>query len=244
MEQDDLTTYGGRLTHLFKLLEYSNATEFAKGIRLTQPENLLRIIRKPDSKPGTDLLEKIAAKHPNISVNWVLTGSGLIKIPQNSYIENSLSDGFRSRSAGEPLQEYLMRLKDVKLVPLLNVGTIKALISMNDLKEGEAVSHYVIPDFIAVDYLFRLTDDSMLPRYNKGDLVACELFDKNATVIPWGKKFLISSKRAGVFFRRVKPGKDANHFQLVSDNFEYDPIQMPLAEIEQMARVHGGVILE
>ena len=84
---------------------------------------------------------------------------------------------------------------------------------------------YNIPEFknIGVEFLVRIGDDSMCPKYSSGNILACKKIQKqNITFFQWGKVYVIDSVQ-GQLIKRIFEHEDNKKVWLVSDNFEKYP---------------------
>lgn len=110
------------------------------------------------------------------------------------------------------------------------------------IEEKDIKGMYVIPDFTKVDFMIRVKGNSMYPKYNSGDVVACRVL-KERRFIQWNKVHIIATKEQGILIKRLKKGPDG-HLTAVSENKEYEPFDVPLADIDGIAIVVGVIRLE
>lgn len=93
---------------------------------------------------------------------------------------------------------------------------------------------------IKADFVIPISGDSMEPKYYSGDFVACQRIDSIDAFFQWGKVYVIDTSQ-GVLLKKVKKSPNKNHIILISENSEYDPIEVPLAEIYHIALVKALV---
>jgi transcriptional regulator with XRE-family HTH domain len=80
------------LQRLRKFIKKNNLSikNFAENVDST--ESTFNTMFQRESNPGTELLIKILAKYPNLSINWLLNGIGEMEIENNPEIgKNALS---------------------------------------------------------------------------------------------------------------------------------------------------------
>lgn len=113
------------------------------------------------------------------------------------------------------------------------------------IRENDVLEYYVIPKFryLGVDFMIELTGDSMMPRLYPGDIIACSIIH-NSNFIQWNKPHLLATREQGLIVKRLRKSSDSNCLLAVSDNHEYDPIDIPKDEILGIARVVGVIHLE
>ena len=103
---------------------------------------------------------------------------------------------------------------------------------------------YTVNEFNSADFLIRVKGDSMYPKYNGGDILACKRIEE-ITFWQWNKIYAICTKNQGILIKRVKEYKGNPAFiTLVSENPEYSPFEIHEDEIVDVALVLGAIILE
>lgn len=129
--------------------------------------------------------------------------------------------------------------KEIPLIP------IEAFAGYGSMAFGDLPieDYYVINDFREADFLIRIKGDSMAPKYNGGDIVACRKI-KELTFFQWNRIYVIYTKSQGVLIKRVMPSEDKNFVTLVSENKSYQPFQIPKSEIIDIALVLGAITLD
>lgn len=102
---------------------------------------------------------------------------------------------------------------------------------------------YHISEFDQADFLIRVKGDSMIPRFNGGDIVACKkIYDR--IFLQWHRIYVVYTKSQGIMIKRVEQSDKDNYIKLVSDNPNYAPFDIPEDEISDIALVMGAVTLE
>lgn len=80
----------------------------------------------------------------------------------------------------------------------------------------------------------------MEPKYFSGDYVACQMVYLSDLFFQWGKVYVIDT-RQGVLLKRVKRGPSKESIMLISENSNYDPVELPITDIYHIALVRGLV---
>ena len=163
-----------------------------------------------------DKVKRISRYYPELNTGWLLTGEGAM-LRGNE--ENSL-DG-------------------IPLIPqeaFAGYGTFQ----YQDLPV-ECV--YKIRELCNASFLLRVSGDSMSPRYNSGDLVAC-IEIRDVTYWQWHRIYAICTKSQGILIKRLERGEDPGTITCVSENPAYDSFTIDRDEIISVALVIGGVVVE
>ncbi len=95
---------------------------------------------------------------------------------------------------------------------------------------------------VKADFAIPVSGDSMTPLYLSGDMVICQFVNLSDMFFQWGKVYVINTDQ-GVLIKKVRPGNSNNSIKLISENPDYDPIELPLSGIYQIALVKGLVRL-
>ncbi len=171
-------------------------------------------------------LETILKSFPEISLDWLVTGSGPML----------RSDLPAAHPATEPGAG----------IPLIPIEAVAGL--PTDDPVGTRFidcAHYIIPDFanLNVEYMIRVSGSSMYPKYSNGDILACRRVH-DVLFFQWGKIYVIDSSQ-GALVKRVFQDEDPDRILLVSDNREhYPPFSIPKSDIRSLSIVVGVIRLE
>ena len=101
---------------------------------------------------------------------------------------------------------------------------------------------YTVPKFERADFLITVSGDSMFPKFQSGDIVACRRVPLGS-FFQWHRVYVIDSEQ-GVLIKRVERGSGEDSVTLVSDNREYPPIELKREEIYSLALVVGLIRAE
>ena len=179
-------------------------------------------------------LELFLKSYTNVSAEWLITGRE--KYDSLDVLQESQEFyGVVSREKG------IVGRKPIPLIPAdALAGWGEGEVS---IKEEDIQDRYIIPDFVDVDFMIRVTGSSMVPEYNSGDVVACRMIQER-TFIQWNKAHVLSTRSQGVIIKRLKKGSDDGRFLAVSANEDYDPFEIPEEDITNIALVVGVIRLE
>lgn len=181
------------------------------------------------SSLSMNTVEKIYSAYPEINPEWLITGEG---------------EMIKSMSTNELNESAAVYNKTEKTIPLISVEAVARLTADSiSISEQDTIANYSIPDFINVDFMIRINESSMSPKYNSGDIVACRIINQE-TFIQWNKVHVIATKEQGVLVKRLKKGKDNKFLLAISDNKNYDSFEIPKDEIVNIALITGVIRLE
>lgn len=175
---------------------------------------------------GTDIQSKwiqaVVENYPRYSPRWLLTGEGEMLKSDTDTFYASTSD----TSTGIPL---------IPAKAMAGFLTGEVIINEADCERID------IPG-VKADFAIPVSGDSMTPLYLSGDMVICQFVNLSDMFFQWGKVYVINTDQ-GVLIKKVRPGNSGNSIKLISENPDYDPIDLPLSDIYQIALVKGLVRL-
>lgn len=213
-----------------KILSRINKIAENEGLKLSAIEASIGASRGVLSKAiknGTDVSSKwvslICENFPKYSPQWVLTGEGPMLKGDSNY----------SSHTSKPLPPAGIPLIPAKAMAGFFTGEV-----IIDESECERIN---IPG-VKADFAIPVSGDSMTPLYQSGDMVICQFVNLSDMFFQWGKVYVINTSQ-GVLIKKVRPGEFKNTIKLVSENNNYDPINLPLSDIYQIALVKGLVRL-
>lgn len=216
-----MKTINDRIRTVAKYYGITSFAKFAKrtGLSHQTASNYLKGKQKPD----IDKLSKIKQSFDDIDANWLLTGEGYMLRAKKTALKSSNDNGI-------PL---------ILSEAFAGFGGGEVSIMEHDIQD-----RYIIPDFSDVDFMIRIKGSSMYPKYASGDVVACRMIT-NSKFIQWNKVHVLSTRTQGVVIKRLKKcDNGAACLLAVSDNAKYDPFEIPMDEIINIALVVGVVRLE
>jgi phage repressor protein C with HTH and peptisase S24 domain len=165
---------------------------------------------------GAEKLQRILGSFPELNQDWLLTGEGEMLLagkPENTDEEEATNDT-RPRLpvtvAAGMLAEY--------------IGGIMA---------HQCEQMPVIRNFPTYDFTMIVKGDSMEPKFEGGDEIACT---RVYSIVEWGKVYLIDTKD-GAFLKRIY--EEGDSLRCVSYNKEYPDFIVPKCEVNGIYRVVG-----
>ena len=204
------TTVKQRLIQYLKLKKIGrNKFESKAGLSIGYISNI-------KSTPGTDKLVKILTAAPDLNKEWLMTGEGpmllTVEAPREQLPAHSTRPRLPVIAAAGPISEYVggIRADMCKQVPLVRS----------------------FPDY---DFTILVKGDSMEPKFEGGDEIACKHVDR---VIEWGREYLVSTND-GAFLKRLYPGTDDRTVRCVSYNPDYPDFIIDKLDILDLYRVVG-----
>ena len=158
---------------------------------------------------GAKALESILRAYPTVNREWLLYGEGsMIKsttptiTQHNTYGHNINTQGPVQIGSTANDAEYA-EVEEITGAPVLPASMYKA--SNTDLLEFVQTARNVgrsgiSVDGIDVDMFIYVRDEALAPRYEKGDLVALQAYEGEATVIP-GRLYAVNTRSNGMQLR-------------------------------------------
>lgn len=199
-----------------------------------------------ESSIGSDKLSKIIDTYSSIDIEWLLTGKGdMLKnetiLPAQNATCTVSSVGKETREIStSQLKKADNSTKGIPLIPLhAMAGALRGEISVLEYE----CEQYVVPAFKGADFLIPVKGNSMNPTYQSGDIVACQRTPMASVFFQWNKPYVLDTAQ-GAIIKRIRPGQDDEHVQIVSDNTDYLPFELHKSEIYAVALVIGIIRLE
>lgn len=177
---------------------------------------------KPGGGISTNTLTKIIVRCPEVNAGWILTGEG----PMTSPAEN--------------VSREVTQLPHT--LPLIPYEAFAGP-GLPTFEDERVEDFYTVSEFKNSDFLIRVKGDSMTPKFNGGDLVACKKVTE-AYFFQWGRVYVIYTNSQGIMIKRVQPSEDDAYIKCVSDNPKYAPFDVPKSDILQVALVNGAITLD
>lgn len=168
---------------------------------------------------GADKLQRILGIFPDINQNWLLTGNGQMLAEKEEKFASS---------------------KGIVL-PLINQVAMAGYNEDNWTSLITQCPLYSIPDIDhSAEFLIPVAGDSMSPKYEAGDLLACKMIHE-VLFFQWGKTYVVDSSQ-GVMVKRVyEDVNNSENILLVSENSNYPPFAIPRSDVRKLALVVGVV---
>lgn len=169
---------------------------------------------------GADKLEGILNAFPELNREWLLNGNG------------------------QMLAEREKQFRDAKkdVLPLIPYPAIGGYTEDNWTALLNDCPLYAIPDIkTPADFLIKVGGDSMNPKYQEGDLLACKMIQE-LLFFQWGKTYVLDTSQ-GVMVKNVyEDTENKENILLVSENKDkYPPFAIPRSDIRKIALVVGSI---
>lgn len=169
--------------------------------------------------PSVDVLAKISSSYPQLDLNWLVSGGG-----------HMLKDDAPKPSA--------------HALPLIPMEAFAGP-GLPNYEDEKIEDFYTVSEFKNCDFLIRVKGDSMVPKYNGGDIVACKKVDMDKVFfLQWNRAYVILTRSQGIMIKRVQPSEKDGYIKCVSDNVRYAPFDVPTDDIVQIALVNGAITLD
>ncbi len=179
------------------------------------------------SSLSMNTVEKIYSTYPELNPEWLITGKGeMIKSKQEAFPITT-----------EP---------NPRSIPLVYQDAVAGFGSGDfSISDQDVKDYYVIPKFKhqRVDFMIEVRGNSMYPKYNSGDVIACAVINEKA-FIQWNKPHIIATKEQGILVKRILSGDTDETLKLKSDNKDYPLFEIPRDEITGIALIVGVIRLE
>lgn len=167
---------------------------------------------------GSDKLEDILNKYPDLNIEWLLTGNG-------NMIKESNKDDM---SITQVTTDY------VYLLPVsAHGGSLSEFVTTVKEKDCERI----ISPIKDADFAITVFGDSMAPEYPNGSQILIKRINESA-FIDWGRAYVLDTCN-GIVVKKIFPSDDKStkKVKCVSVNPEYPPFEVNLRDVYGMYRV-------
>ncbi|EFS33740.1 helix-turn-helix transcriptional regulator [Bacteroides sp. D2] len=197
-----------------------------KGIGQTSFEESSGLSRGAISQKSgfsANSIEKIAIACPDLNLDWLITGNGEI-----------LKSSHTNIIAKAPM-EYGKEQTRPRVPLTAAAGSLSGDSIGVTLEQCEQMP--LIHQIPSYDFTMFIKGDSMSPRFESGDEIACRHIDQSR-FIQWGKVHVLDTTQ-GFVIKRVY--EDGDKIRCVSYNPEYSDFSVPKEDILSMSLVVGVV---
>ena len=183
--------------------------------------------------------DKVFSLCEHINIDWLLTGRGsMLKTDTTPLMGDQDSP---KEEDDRPVAIHTDNPKEG--IPLIPINAMAgAMMGEQTVMEYEC-ERYVVPLFKGAEFLIPVKGSSMYPKYSSGDIVACKRIPMTDIFFQWNKVYVLDTNQ-GALIKRIKKGSDAEHILIVSDNKDYEPFELPIRCINNVAIVIGVIRLE
>ena len=183
--------------------------------------------------------DKVFSLCEHINIDWLLTGRGSML---KSETTPSMSDQDSPKEDDDsPVALHTDNPKEG--IPLIPINAMAGAMMGEQTVMDYECERYVVPLFKGAEFLIQVKGSSMYPKYSSGDVVACKRVPMTDLFFQWGKVYVLDTNQ-GALIKRIKRGSDADHILIVSDNEAYEPFELPLRCVNNVAIVIGVIRLE
>lgn len=218
-----------------------NVSEMARAVNIKQ-STIRDIVGTKQSKPSFETLKAIV-DCPTIKVNtkWLLVGAGNVFDEDKGYFYfefNENKEPVKVEHFEKPPKKATSILQTRPRIPYTAAaGSLTSAVEGITTDQCEQVPRIeIFPDY---DFTIIIKGDSMEPKYEGGDEVACKRID-STSFIQWGKVHVLDTAQ-GILIKRTY--EDGDKIRCVSYNPEYPDFSIDKSEIYSMSLVVGLVRL-
>jgi repressor LexA len=185
---------------------------------------------------GSDKCEKIISHYPDLNAAWLLTGKGDMLVKKKQDVSYSK---FEDNNPKYTVGKEGLPVIPIEAIAGFGKGDIQIL-------ESEISERYLVPLFQkrGAKYLISVGGNSMWPKYNSGDLLACKPLEA-LSFVQWGKSYVLDTEQGAIVKRLFEHPEDKDLLICKSDNAEfYPPFNIHKKSIWNVAMVVGVIRLE
>lgn len=188
-----------------------------------------------------DKLKSIAINYPILDIGWLMTGEGSMLKSNSSYNmkQYQLNDSnYKPVVREEEPTYYVKAIQTRPRIPYTAAaGSLTNAVAGITSDQCEQIPRInAFPDY---DFTIILKGDSMEPKYEGGDEVACKRID-STSFIQWGKVHVLDTAQ-GIIIKRIY--EDGEKIRCASYNTEYPDFSILKEEIFSMSLVVGLIRL-
>lgn len=178
---------------------------------------------------SSEVIEKSAEAFHDLNLDWLITGKGEMIKPVDTSSSSSASS-CHSFSCSD-VKSYA----DTKPRIPYTAAAGSITNAVEGISEAQCEQVPVVPTFPSYDFTIIVKGDSMEPKIEGGDEVACKRVD-STSFIQWGKVHVLDTAQ-GVVIKRIY--EDGDKIKCVSYNPEYPPFSIEKSEIYSISLVVG-----
>ncbi len=162
---------------------------------------------------GLNVIQGIAYAFSDISNDWLLTGIGSL-LKDKPLVGNS--------------QKFEKPLVTVPYFPDINVSAGLDFLTDNELNNSIPIC---IPN-LDVQAFINVFGDSMYPKYCSGQIIGIK--EVRSEYVVYGHAYVIQMGNGEAYLKYIHKGKDSQHWQLASENQQYEPREFHLSKIHKI----------
>lgn len=197
------------------------------------PQNLYSLLAARDIKTG--VVERIARAIGQPVSLFFPELPGLMDQTQTAEQDAAVAEGICRVSEAAEAERIGIPLIPVEAMAGIAAGSFQIM-------EREC-ERYVVPMFRDADFLIAVRGNSMTPKYNSGDVVACKSLPLSDLFFQWNNVYVIDTTQ-GSLIKRIKKTSDPDRILIVSENPQYEPFELHKSQINAVALVIGVIRAE
>ena len=174
-------------------------------------------MKKKEGAISSDVMLKVLAKFPDLNLDWLITGEG---------------DMLKSVTPSDSRPEVQTRPRIPTTAAAGSLSGDAASVTLRDCEQLPVISQLPAYDFTII-----IKGDSMKPKYESGDEIACRRI-LNPSFIQWGKVHVLDTVQ-GIVVKKVYD--DGDCIKCVSINPDYPPFSVPKDEVYSLSLVVGSL---
>lgn len=196
-----------------------------------------------------DKIEKISQIYPDLSIEWLITGKGTmngniihIDVPAKDLSHDELADYTVANKEAKDIANRIWlhgAMEEPNTRPRVPVtakaGSLSADSIAVTLRDCEQLP--VITQLPSYDFTIIVKGDSMSPKYESGDEIACRRI-LQPRFLQWGKVHVLDTSQ-GIVVKRIY--EEGNSIKCVSINPDYPPFLVPKEDIYSYSLVVGSL---
>ena len=201
------------------VINYTRLTQRKFSEKINVPQTTISNLFSRGSQPSISLVNSISVTYPEINTKWLLTGEG--EMLKDGNLENNVEVS--------PLE------KNTRPRIPMNAAAGRLTNQLQGITLDDCEQIPVIGIFPQYDFTILVKGDSMAPRYESGDEVACKRIN-GSQFIQWGKVHVLDTTQ-GVILKRIYDAGD--RIRCNSFNPDYLDFEIPKDEIYSINLVVG-----
>jgi len=216
----------GVLQRIRKIIDLQGLSDrkFAEEIGI--PQTTLSNLLKRGNEPNVSIVNAILRRFSTINPYWLLTGNGEMNISLDEFLDD---EDLKTKQ----LAKGKVGITHPRIPYTASAGSLTHC--LEGVREVDCEQIPVIHAFPEYNFTIFIKGDSMEPKYESGDEVACKRID-NTHFIQWGKVHVLDTAQ-GIVIKRIYEESDG--IRCVSFNAEYPDFTIPKNEIYSMSLVVG-----
>lgn len=205
-----------KIDRFLQYLNYKGISENRATIECKLSQGLLHQAKTGKSDLGTKTIDKIVDTYQELDKSWLLTGEG------------EMLKGSVPTAPAHQIRYWV----DID-------ATAGGVQQFDDLVTDKYIS-LSIPEFRDCTDAVNLYGDSMAPLYKSGQIIILKEWQEN--YIDFGNVYLVVTRSGNRMVKYLRKGSDNAHILCVSENKEFDPFEIEIADILRLYLVKGGII--